>query len=384
MKTTPLPSGITLYGNEYNGLRADAKLASVLLAHQQLGAIALGTNPSNTQTLTLVINGTNVILTGKTGALANPGDFSIGGTAAATVATILAALNNPTVTTSTFVALSAANAQLIQYVLWSLPLGGTTITASSLNTTVAAPLTSFTASTTITSGSYTANTMGLYVEPGVYYVGPTQVKFLGGSSPTVTAPSSHPRIDVLTINSSGTLAWTTGTENASPSVPTYPVGKVPICEIYNVVGETGLYDYENQQASQGYIQADVRPSAAVLSASYPATANGSGTVSGAGTQTIAHGLGRIPSVIHLFSVADQGDSNIAYGLSIGSGNGSTNACIQFRGSTGLGIQASYAALLASMTSAVTCLITCDATNIYLAWSLGGSGFFQVDYAWDAQ
>ena len=95
--------------------------------------------------------------------------------------------------------------------------------------------------------------MKIYVEPGVFYIGATQVKFTGGSSPLVTAPVSNPRIDVLTIDTTGTLAWTTGTENASPAAPAYPFGKVPICELYNVTGETALYDNANQTAGAGYI-----------------------------------------------------------------------------------------------------------------------------------
>ena len=49
-------------------------------------------------------------------------------------------------------------------------------------------------------------------------------------------------------------------ENASPVAPAYPSNKLPICELYNVVGETALYDNENQQSGQGYIYNDVRPS----------------------------------------------------------------------------------------------------------------------------
>src|SRR5205085_39849 len=72
------------------------------------------------------------------------------------------------------------------------------------------------------------------------------------------APASNPRIDIVTADSSGTLAITQGSENASPVAPAYPTNKVVICEVYNVVAETGIYDYENQQTSQGYIYNDVR------------------------------------------------------------------------------------------------------------------------------
>jgi hypothetical protein len=112
---------------------------------------------------------------------------------------------------------------------------------------------------TVTSGTWTAQTMQLYVQDGTYYIAGTRYLFAGGSTPTVTAPTSHPRIDVLTINSSGALAWTVGTESATPSAPAYPTATVAICELYNVVGETGLYDNENQQNGHGYIYNDVRP-----------------------------------------------------------------------------------------------------------------------------
>lgn len=258
MKAVRLPSGATYYAHEHNALRSDAVASSWLHAHQQLGALALGTNPSNTNTLTLDINGTNVVLTFVSSIGSTAGNVLIGASAAATVANILTLLQNPTVTTSTGVALSSANAQLVQYLGWGLPSGGTTITPFSLNTSTYAPLTSFSASTTVTSGSWTAQTMQLYVEPGTYYIGGVRYLFLGGSTPTVTGPASHPRIDVLTINSSGALAWTTGTENASPVAPSYPSGKLPICELYNVVSETALYDVDNQQSGQGYIYNDVR------------------------------------------------------------------------------------------------------------------------------
>ena len=100
--------------------------------------------------------------------------------------------------------------------------------------------------------------MTLYVETGVYWIGGTRVSFAGGNSPTFTAPSANPRIDLLVINNAGTLSIVQGTENASPSVPTYPKDKLVICEIYNRVGETALYDTD-QGGSTGYIYNDVRP-----------------------------------------------------------------------------------------------------------------------------
>jgi hypothetical protein len=246
--------------NEWNALHEDARGASRLLAHQMYGTIALPTNPTNGQTLTLDINGTNVVITFVSSIGSTPGNVLIGASAAATVANLLQLLQNPTFTTATQIAIGAntdANVTLVNYIAWSL--SGTSIIASSNAFSLYTPDTSFSASTTATGGSYTANKMALYVEPGVVFVNGTEVYFAGGVSPTVTAPTSHPRIDVLSINSSGVLSWTTGTEASSPSTPAYPANQIPICELYNVVGETALYDQSNQQSGQGYIYNDVRP-----------------------------------------------------------------------------------------------------------------------------
>ena len=58
MKSKNVASGETGFSEQYDSLVADAYAASQLLAHQQLGVLALPTNPSNTQTWTLTINGT--------------------------------------------------------------------------------------------------------------------------------------------------------------------------------------------------------------------------------------------------------------------------------------------------------------------------------------
>jgi hypothetical protein len=259
MRSYQVISGQNINAQQLDLVRADAAGAGSLLVHQQLGAIALPTNPSNTQTLTLDINGTNVVITFVTSIGSTPGNVLISGvSAAATCANLVALLNQPQTTTATGVALSSANQTLVGYLSW--PLAGTTITPCSNNSTLYAPETSFSASTTATGGSFTAQTMQLYVEPGVFYIAGTRVIFAGGSTPTVTAPSSHPRIDVLSINASGTLSWTAGTENASPVAPTYPnpASNLVLCELYNVTGETQLLDNANQSGAQGYVSNDVR------------------------------------------------------------------------------------------------------------------------------
>lgn len=81
--------------NEWNALHEDASGASRLLAHQMYGTIALPTNPTNGQTLTLDINGTNIVITFVSSIGSTAGNVLIGASAAATAANLLQLLQNP-------------------------------------------------------------------------------------------------------------------------------------------------------------------------------------------------------------------------------------------------------------------------------------------------
>lgn len=261
MKSRPLGTGQNILATQSNDKRDDARGGSFLLAHQQLGALSLSTNPTNGQTVTIDVNSTNIVATFVTSIGSSANNILIGASAAASAQNFLNWLRRPDLTSSTQIAASSGNQTLLSYIGWAWPGSSTTIVPFSLNKNVnglTGPLTSLSVTTTVTSGSWTAQTMQLYVEDGTYFIGTTRVLFTGGSTPTVTAPVSHPRIDILTADNTGTLAWTTGTESATPSAPSYPANKVVICELYNVVGETALYDDENQQSGEGYISNDVR------------------------------------------------------------------------------------------------------------------------------
>lgn len=95
------------------------------------------------------------------------------------------------------------------------------------------------------------------------YLGVQPLVIDAQASPTITAPSANPRIDILSIDSAGTLSWTTGTEAATPTVPwsSLPTDEIPICLVYNKTTETQILDYEDKDTdtNQGYIYADVRP-----------------------------------------------------------------------------------------------------------------------------
>jgi hypothetical protein len=102
----------------------------------------------------------------------------------------------------------------------------------------------------------TTPNMTLKVEKGIAYLDGMQITFAGGNSPTFTAPTTNPRIDLLVMNSDGTLSIIQGTEAASPSPPTYPTDKLVICEVFLRVGSTAIYDTD--QGANAYIRKDAR------------------------------------------------------------------------------------------------------------------------------
>lgn len=95
------------------------------------------------------------------------------------------------------------------------------------------------------------------------YIGSQPMACQAQMSPTITAPVTNPRIDVLVVDSSCTLSWVTGTEASSPSIPwsSVPTNKIPIAAVYNKTTETSILDYEDKDTdtNQGYLYLDVRP-----------------------------------------------------------------------------------------------------------------------------
>lgn len=95
------------------------------------------------------------------------------------------------------------------------------------------------------------------------YFNNAQSTFAGGNSPTLTAPTTNPRIDLLYLSDTGVLTVLQGTEAASPVPPAYPdlSKNFPICEVFLRVGMTTIVNFEDSGANptQGYIYRDVRP-----------------------------------------------------------------------------------------------------------------------------
>ncbi len=99
--------------------------------------------------------------------------------------------------------------------------------------------------------------MTLYIEPGACYVGATRVIYAGGNSPSITNPVTNPRIDLITIDSAGTIGVTAGSEAASPVAPAYPANLLVLAEVY--LRTTGTTIRDTDQGSGHYIKNDVRP-----------------------------------------------------------------------------------------------------------------------------
>jgi hypothetical protein len=283
--------------------------------------------------------------------------------------------------------------------------------------------------------------MTVKVEAGVFFIGATRVIFAGGNSPSFSAPSGNPRIDILTINSSGTLAITQGLEAGSPTPPTYPTDKLVICEVYNRVGETSIKDTDD--SANGYIYNDIRGlgfayissdtqigtgvigkaklaetfvetsgdqtvngiktfgSIPVFPASNPTTDNqgarkkyvddnigkfahgvASCSVTGSGTQNIAHGLGITPKKIRITA----GDATAGWGHyhSVGVYDGLTVAALytyDSGGSVYAATTTTYILVISSGGVTRSATVAIDATNITLTWTGGNTN---IQMLWEAE
>lgn len=70
------------------------------------------------------------------------------------------------------------------------------------------------------------------VEPGIISISANaKIEFAGGNSPAFSVVTANSRIDLLVINSSGTLEVIQGTQSATPSAPAYPATKLAIAEV---------------------------------------------------------------------------------------------------------------------------------------------------------
>lgn len=97
----------------------------------------------------------------------------------------------------------------------------------------------------------------------------------GGTTPTITAPVTNPRIDLI-VYASGVITVRTGTEAAGPVRPTPTNGDIVLASVYNRVGETKLL--ERDDSTNGYIQAWYNPEIYNSNISSTASATPTGSI----------------------------------------------------------------------------------------------------------
>ena len=93
-----------------------------------------------------------------------------------------------------------------------------------------------------------------------YTNGQPPLVYAGATSPTISAPVGGDRYDLLTINSSGDLAWISGTTSGSPSMPAFPAatsGQIPIWSVY--ARSSGSIISNVDDGSNHYLDHDYRP-----------------------------------------------------------------------------------------------------------------------------
>lgn len=98
--------------------------------------------------------------------------------------------------------------------------------------------------------------MQVRIGGGAVWFGNNKIEKFAGpyASPTVTAPVSLPRVDLLVLDGAGSFSWVVGTPAGSPVAPAYPLSKYPICEIYVPVGATRIMSgIEDASGSDAYI-----------------------------------------------------------------------------------------------------------------------------------
>jgi hypothetical protein len=83
--------------------------------------------------------------------------------------------------------------------------------------------------------------MTITIDAGALFVSNALVVKTAQTSGTITAPASNPRIDRAVIDSStGVLSIITGAEDGSPSPPAITSGKLPVAQIYLIVGQSTI------------------------------------------------------------------------------------------------------------------------------------------------
>lgn len=192
------------------------------------------------------------------------------------------------------------------------------------------------------------------------------------------------------------FAFKAGTANtAAATLNVNALGAIAIKKNLNVDTQTGdilagqtvqvMYDGTNFQL--------ISPISNLSANTYAAgTATRPGNTA-SGSQTIAHGLGKVPSRIRITAVYSDATGNIGAAFSEGVYNGTTNNCVYEQnystGSAGdIGTSGNSNTqiifLLGLSTNSQAAVATFDATNITLTWTKAGTpGSATINMLWEA-
>lgn len=84
------------------------------------------------------------------------------------------------------------------------------------------------------------STLGVAVAAGVAYIGKIQVPVVGATVTPGAASGSNPRIDLVTVDATGTLAIVAGTAAANPVFPAIPANKAVLCTVWIPTSATSI------------------------------------------------------------------------------------------------------------------------------------------------
>ncbi len=83
--------------------------------------------------------------------------------------------------------------------------------------------------------------MTVAIAAGAILSGSTRTEVAAQSTATITAPATHPRIDLVVVDkTTGAVSVVAGAEGASPSEPALPAGKLPVALVALSVGMTAI------------------------------------------------------------------------------------------------------------------------------------------------
>lgn len=106
--------------------------------------------------------------------------------------------------------------------------------------------------------------MTVLLGAGSLFVGGALVEQAAQSTGTITAPSSNNRIDMVYIDAStGAVGVATGVEDAVPSAPAVPSGKLPIATVSLTTATTAIQNTDITDVRAGYLFEDLGTAAYV-------------------------------------------------------------------------------------------------------------------------